>query len=446
MDGGASNHASSKRPRQDSAPILANSVALPKINELLCYAFKKYIPLRPKMLRQTLLDFYSSDQMGSARDLLMDELEALNPPGWSKPNRRRKDSVGNAGGKIRLDLDDIMNALNLIDENKLWSRLPKFVALDPDSMPSATFTEGDMCCLLGKLRCLMDKLDTVHGFLQDSLISSELQAAKVSSDFSSEFSTCSTSTKECVAKLTAMNDRLDGLTSSWPHMTSDGSSALPLPGGSRPSGPYDLDRDEASSDSEARFNIVSHVHKKNSTSVPKLAAKPSFASILKGFTAPPISSAPPLPPRGRPKRITVIGSGRENPSLRASKNLVIKKAVFMLGNIDASYSTDDITDYVRSLGVGVTSCFLLPRNAHQPDGNNSYRICIFAKDAPSFLKSDCWDVGIVIREWRFHPKAVVGQTISSPTRLPASSLNFGPAVTDNQSRMSPTTHDITTLS
>jgi len=67
-------------------------------------------------------------------------------------------------------------------------------------------------------------------------------------------------------------------------------------------------------------------------------------------------------------------------SLKAASVLQIKKKSYKLGNIDAAYSCTDVTDYITTLGVRVTSCFALPGRGTQPPENINYRICVFATD------------------------------------------------------------------
>jgi len=101
-----------------------------------------------------------------------------------------------------------------------------------------------------------------------------------------------------------------------------------------------------------------------------------------------------------------------NTSFKASKNLVIKKAVYKISNVDASYSADNLIDHLTQMGVRLTddsrtngkSCFELRRGPKQPEDNKCFRICIFAADKSKLLVKDSWASGILIQEWIFHPK------------------------------------------
>jgi hypothetical protein len=86
-------------------------------------------------------------------------------------------------------------------------------------------------------------------------------------------------------------------------------------------------------------------------------------------------------------------------SLKASKTVFVSKAVFCLSNVDNSYSSDDITEYMKSIGVRLLTCFELKPGAHNPVDSKAFRICIIAEDKISLLNSDNWAVGVAIRPW-----------------------------------------------
>ena len=140
---------SNKRPRQQSAVGVGCEYRTMIVNELLCYAQKKYRQLPALTLKQVLSDFYSADTVAEAKDVLSSSVDNLNNNNWPKPaNRRRVNSKENAGAKQRQEIDDIYGILNYIDQNHLTSKLPMFVAADPDHLPSAKLTEGDLQCVI----------------------------------------------------------------------------------------------------------------------------------------------------------------------------------------------------------------------------------------------------------------------------------------------------------
>ena len=61
--------------------------------------------------------------------------------------RKRRDSKYRPELKINLDVDDLMNLMIFIDENKHHDKLPVFVTADLDLIPSPRMLEGDVALL-----------------------------------------------------------------------------------------------------------------------------------------------------------------------------------------------------------------------------------------------------------------------------------------------------------
>jgi len=98
--------------------------------------------------------------------------------------------------------------------------------------------------------------------------------------------------------------------------------------------------------------------------------------------------------------------------IKASKNPLVKKAVFKISNIDDSYNVDVVKDYVATLNVRLINCFELPSKRKQPSENKSFRVCIYASDKNNLLVKKNWSSGIAIQYWMYHPKKV-GDTESA---------------------------------
>ena len=50
----------------------------------------------------------------------------------------------------------------LIDENNLFLRIPTFIAGDPDALPSAKLTEGNLQCILVQMNELVEKFQDLQ--------------------------------------------------------------------------------------------------------------------------------------------------------------------------------------------------------------------------------------------------------------------------------------------
>ena len=85
------------------------------VSDLLCYAFNKISRVANKPLKSTLIDFYSVEDIANAKEILYVEMDKIFVDKWSKPARRRKDSVN----RSTTEIDDILNMLTTADENKM---------------------------------------------------------------------------------------------------------------------------------------------------------------------------------------------------------------------------------------------------------------------------------------------------------------------------------------
>jgi len=114
---------------------------------------------RKKTLKQTLINFYSNEALQAAKEKLITTVDDLRLDNWTEPAKRRKDSRESVGNKIKLDAEDILDILTFLEENNAIDKLPLFVALDPDLIPSPALAEGDLQCVLGKIANLSDNVD-----------------------------------------------------------------------------------------------------------------------------------------------------------------------------------------------------------------------------------------------------------------------------------------------
>ena len=124
----------------------------------LCFLVNKFRNLPPKPLKSLLFDFYSSEDLSAAKELLLIETDALKLDKFPKFSRKRRDSTGN---KTALDIDDMLNALTFLDENKAINKLPTFTATSPDRMP-VRLLEADLSILWSKLSFLEETLNEIR--------------------------------------------------------------------------------------------------------------------------------------------------------------------------------------------------------------------------------------------------------------------------------------------
>jgi len=133
------------------------------INDPLCYLLYKYSKTDQKTLKTTLLNFYQSDEISAAKDLLFSIVCKLPNADNLLKNHRRRDSTGN--GRSVKEIDDIFAALTILDENNLLLQLPIFVTDDPTNVPTSNIGEGDMRAIMNRF----ERVDILISHLQDTV-------------------------------------------------------------------------------------------------------------------------------------------------------------------------------------------------------------------------------------------------------------------------------------
>jgi len=163
--------------------------------------FKKFKQLPDKLLRQLITDFYSADVVCDAKNTLLTYMEQLDLTKWSKPSRRRKDSVDKTGSKLKMEIDDILQLLVYIDDQNLYGKLPTFVKANPDNLPTAKLSEGDLQCVINKLTGISSTISSFNDLL---LNSSNIFTAGVVTQLEHRLKTLTDSSAE-----TGLQDSLD---------------------------------------------------------------------------------------------------------------------------------------------------------------------------------------------------------------------------------------------
>jgi hypothetical protein len=364
------------------------------ISDLLCFATKKYGRVALKPLKSVLLDFYSGEEIAAARELLYIETDKLLTDKWTKPVRRRKESIN----RTPTELDDILQMIAVVDNAKAMSDLPMFVSADPDKMPSVKLTEGDLAIVLLKLSKIEEKQDSFESKLND--INTDISRGRppvIRSVAHGHPPPKATSSLPVAAKNSSVlaESQMDGRTTS---VTSDVIET---------------------SDNEGELTVVTHRRKKRKQiSTPPAGQTPSYAAQV-AATGPHQSVRPKPPNAVFARKKTVIGASSTS-SLKASKTIIVKKAVFRLGNIDSCYTVENVEEYIQSIGVRILTCFELKNADRQPLDNKAFRICIVAEDKQKLCDSERWAVGISLREWTHRPK---DETKRSPGAVSAATTS-----------------------
>ena len=101
------------------------------MNDVLCLLSNKFGKTIVKLFKSSLLDFYTVENISTAKLQLLKDIRTLNLTTKHPRVPQRRD------GDCRLvqEVDDILSLFTFLDEQKLTSRLSKYVANGLDSTP-----------------------------------------------------------------------------------------------------------------------------------------------------------------------------------------------------------------------------------------------------------------------------------------------------------------------
>lgn len=449
---------STKRGRHESS--ITREVLV--VSEPLCFLFKKFKQLPDKTLKQLITDFYTAEIICEAKNTLLNYMEQLDLTKWTKPTRRRKDSNDKTGSKLKMETEDVIAMLIYIDEYNIYSRLPTFVAADPDNLPSAKLTEGDLQCILNKLAGMSDTLSSFNNLLINSASTITADVVKkLEHRSATQFDTAIITrvqdsldtilrqtdvtvngftvgavaelghrlgpilastvidkiqgSIDTVIKQTACLDTTNSATSRTsflshqynrqPYSHTAGQSSVNnecLSSGSTLNTQRQNDPIESCS-GELSTNNDNNVFQDvgyNRKARKSINADPKIKNNPLVSYAATVNANQPPPKQAQSRRRTVLGAS-DKCLLKASKHPQIQKSVFKICNLGLECSVSDIRSHVENMKVGVLTCFELPRGKFEKEGNKSFRVCIGSNDKSVFLSKENWSSGILIKEWIF---------------------------------------------
>lgn len=403
---------SHKRQRQQSVGVVGTEHRTMIVNELLCYAQRKYRQLPASTLKQVLFDFYSADMVTESKDELISSIDNLNITDWPKPaNRRRVNSKEAAGAKMRQEIEDIYGMLNYIDQNQLFLKLPMFVAANPDHLPSRNLTEGDLQCVIMKLNAISLKVELLDEAVHVNNHTVAGLAATIASTPTAAAAAVTAATTASIssALIAERRNTSDEATNNvnQPRLADDDWESDPnVKTVSR------RKENKAGTDRQVSQNAPMNYSRAvtGSTAVNPSTTDQGPSSSQTNQGGHPLG-AKPAASKQRPNKMLIIGQSSTAP-MKAAKQLNLPKSVYSVRNIDAGHTADNLQDYVESLGVRVVSCYDRTSMTSRYSDNKTFRICVFDADKDKLLCANNWPVGVSIQRWTFKPK---GTEDSGPT-------------------------------
>ena len=98
----------------------------------------------------------------------------------------------------------------------------------------------------------------------------------------------------------------------------------------------------------------------------------------------------------------IIGESKKSCSFQG----VSKKSVVCVSRLQLSTTVEAVSDWLRSRGIDVVSCFLLKRNDQDSQRKFvSMRLCVPQPHLARILDYNFWPFGVVVRPWSFKEPA-----------------------------------------
>jgi hypothetical protein len=141
------------------------------LNHVLCSLFSRLHKSEDQPLKVILLNFYSSEDINLAKDILVNCVKTLQTVDNTARIRRRRESENRAAR----ELDDIFSLIADLEATKLVKDLPKFISDSLDTMPSVNLVEGNLNAVMQRF----DKLDNQLNRLETSVSKSVVSAAAI---------------------------------------------------------------------------------------------------------------------------------------------------------------------------------------------------------------------------------------------------------------------------
>jgi len=399
------------------------------LSDVLCFTVNKFVNNDVKTIKAALSDFYTVDDLHVAKMRLVDDVDKLTVSTSVKhphiPHRRDGDD------RLRREVDDLMSIVSFVDEQKLFSQLPRYVSGSPDNMPSLRLYQGDMDIIMKLLHNLEHKVEEFGSAL--AAITRDVRALQARPPESTQASSV-INLKSATGVISDVDNRVfAGYTEEFPclieakdrNVNNQHCAAVPS-WAAQASTPMHtnnrfalLSADEDCSQEPFTAVVNSRRTKRRQRSSPSQPRQQQQQRQHQEQEREPSQRQPTVSSQqqqlvAQSRRPTIIfGRGAATSTSIAAAKRLRKKAIFCIDNVNSSCSVDNIKSFVSSLSVEVISCYpAKPRRRLSDEADKeiidrkAFRICINHDHCQRFLKSDVWPDSISIREWKFKEKTV----------------------------------------
>lgn len=419
------------------------------LSPLLCFLVKRYCKLEVRVLKTVLSDFFKPEDVSEAKCQLKLDVEGIETRlGLSGMPRipRRIDSEH----KTVHEIDDIISLLTFVDEKKVMDQLPRYVADSPDSMPYLRIVDSDY-------RLLWERMDKMQAMLGDVMAAVYNLYNLPNAVYNQSSGHQGVINKPSMVSLTTVSS-VGAVSGKTPvggdYLRSDYAGNVPTLGHSSETADQNswgricqslnetvsfkpqqsqaarrqvtLEAEDTENDGEGAFQPGSsqnhrrrQQHKRRRTrsrdnrradqqeyTTDDVTVDESVHRSTKSIQQSSLKSSQPV------RRL--IGKKRADSIVLAGAKLVaakpyLGKEVFCIDNVSTDVTVDDLSQYVRDMGVNVITCYKVkPRRSPWqrqsgiiPTDRNTFRLCVDREDVDRLLNDENWPEHISISSWIF---------------------------------------------
>jgi hypothetical protein len=417
-----------------------------RVNHVLCYLFSKFQKCDNKLIKQSILDYYTADEIHEAKEVILMSVSTLsNIESLAKIRTRRGD------GRVEHEINDIFLLISELDEKQRLFQLPKFVSDSAEKMPSNAIVSGDLKAIMSRFSKMDSQISQLINTVNKLATYITNEAAIVSTPglpdkrhesrtesvrpvsitpvnkaverLSTNIrSTGSQPVDQCVNVGQTMLGKTNQTMSSW--ADKEFSSA------SQSCDDHSVDEtwQTASSRKRRRIKTVEEQTISRQLSLARAAynqdnLKLTDTSDKEGYSGavrkPIINGQNSFNSLNLSQKQSSVLIGKKRPSKLISDNVsaakaFVGKSIYCIDNVSIKANVVDIVSYVNRLGVlDVISCYeVQPRRSRWQRINNivpidrkAFRLCIPREDCDLILNEDAWPAHVSITAWRFNKKS-----------------------------------------
>jgi len=428
------------------------------VQPALCFILKRYGKTDIKRLKTVTLNFYSAEVITEAKQMLLTHLENAGIDDLPHIPRRRDTEA-----RTIKEVDDLIALAEIIDERKLFDRLPRYAADDPVDLPTLNIMDGDMFVILSKLAQMESAMSTMQ-FGMNTLYNMHVNCTPGSRTGLSiaptapnlynhlyNHSNSQPAGSSSGGPTTAAKNSNTGkpLTSSQLCTTSTMSAAaisnehgrtgnMMMEAGAgagasnRWSALVDLQSGyETSADEQPRDLPFSTVLSRSARRALNREKKRRHNSSFQGESADEtnVAAKTEVKKNSRKKPAQTIGRNKPADATASIGDLIpvsvaaadddavvaagplVKKAVYCVDNVSVKATEAGMEAHLAKLGIHMLTCHVVvPRRTNRerrldivPDNRKAFRVCIDKRYADKMMDANNWSDDVTVTEWYFNP-------------------------------------------